>query len=821
MSKNKKRRTALLPSPKGNGRSACYIMNEKALHTLEYNKIIKQLEDLAFSPVGKEYCHNLLPHSDRKWIEASQRETSDALTHILTQGGVSFSGIKDIRASLKRLEIGSILGTGELLAISALLDAAGRIKNYFRQSLNEDDETGDSLNERYMLIEPLFPLMQEIKRCIPAEDEIADDASPGLAQTRRRIKTTSNKIHEQLGSILNSGSRSMLQDAIITMRNGRYCLPVKAEYRSSFNGMIHDQSSTGSTLFIEPASVVKLNNEIRELELKEQQEIEKILAELSNQAAEQNFYIEQDFNVLSELDFIFAKAMLSKNMRATEPRFPEENYIEIKKGRHPLIDSKKVVPIDLNIGKDFSLLVVTGPNTGGKTVSLKTAGLFTLMGQAGLHIPAFDGSCLRIFDEVFADIGDEQSIEQSLSTFSSHMVNTVSILERANEESLVLFDELGAGTDPVEGAALATAILSNLHSRGSVVMATTHYSELKLYALQTPDVENACCEFDVSTLRPTYRLLIGVPGKSNAFAISGRLGLSDEIIQDAKRHVSSDAQQFEDVINNLEKTRLQLEKERTIASENRKEISALKKELREKTEKLESSKERIIQNANEKAAKILNEAKEFADETIRKYTKWAQSDKHIREMEAERANLRNKLNDSHSKAAVQKSRPKAKSVKASDLMIGSDVKILSLNSVGTVSTLPNDKGDFFVQAGLLRTKVNIKDIELIQTHKDKAKPAKGSKNTGSGNIRMDKASSVHQEINLIGMTVDEAIPLLGKYLDDAYLAHMEHVTIIHGRGTGALRNAVHGHLKRTKYVKSFRLGEFGEGDMGVTIAEFR
>lgn len=795
-------------------------MNEKALHTLEYDKIIKQLEDLAFSPVGKEYCKNLLPRSDRNWIELSQRETSDALTHVLTQGEISFSGISDIRASLKRLEIGAILGAGELLSISALLNTAGRIKNYFRQSLNEDDETGDSLNERYLLIEPLFPLMQEIRRCILAEDEIADDASSGLAQIRRRLKITGDKIHEQLGSILN-GSRNMLQDAIITMRNGRYCLPVKSEYRASFNGMLHDQSSTGSTLFIEPAAVVKLNNEIRELEVKEQQEIEKILADLSNQAAEQSFYIEQNFNVLSELDFIFAKAMLSKKMRATEPKFPEENYIEIKKGRHPLIDSKKVVPIDLNVGKDFSLLVVTGPNTGGKTVSLKTVGLFTLMGQAGLHIPAFDGSSLRIFNEVFADIGDEQSIEQSLSTFSSHMVNTVSILNSADEESLVLFDELGAGTDPVEGAALATAILSNLHRRGSIVMATTHYSELKLYALQTAGVENACCEFDVSTLRPTYRLLIGVPGKSNAFAISSRLGLSDEIIEDAKMHVSSDAKQFEDVINNLEQTRLQLEKERNKVSENRKEISALKKELREKTEKLESSKERILQNANTEAAKILNEAKEFADETIRKYTKWAESDKHIREMEAERANLRDKLSDSQSKAAVKKVQSKTKSIKPSDLIIGSDVKILSLNSTGTVSTLPNEKGDLFVQAGLLRTKVNIKDIELIKIPQEKSKPAKGRKNTGSGSIRMDKASSIHQEINLIGMTVDEAIPTLGKYLDDAYLAHMEHVTIIHGRGTGALRNAVHGHLKRTKYVKSFRLGEFGEGDMGVTIAEFK
>lgn len=793
-------------------------MNEKALHTLEYDKIIKLLENLACSPLGKEYCKNLLPHSDREWIETAQRETSDALTHILTQGEISFSGISDIRGSLKRLEIGSILGAGELLSVSALLNTAGRIKNFFRQSINENDETGDSLNERYQLIEPLFPLMQEIRRCIIADDEIADDASPGLAQIRRKLKSTGDKIHEQLGTILSGSSRSMLQDAIITMRNGRYCLPVKAEYRSSFNGMLHDQSSTGSTLFIEPASVVKLNNEIRELEVNEQQEIEKILADLSNQAAEQIFFIEQDFRILSELDFIFAKAMLSKNLRATEPRFPEESYIEIKKGRHPLIDKNKVVPIDIHLGKDFSLLIVTGPNTGGKTVSLKTVGLFTLMGQAGLHIPAFDGSSLRIFKEIFADIGDEQSIEQSLSTFSSHMVNTVSILDNADNESLVLFDELGAGTDPVEGAALATAILSNLHKRGSVVMATTHYSELKLYALQTADVENACCEFDVTSLRPTYRLLIGVPGKSNAFAISSRLGLSNDIIEDAKMHVSSDAKQFEDVISNLETTRVQLEKERNKVSESRKEISALKKELREKTEKLESSKERILQNANSEAAQILAEAKEYADETIRKYTKWAQSDKHIREMEAERANLRDKLNSNQSKIKTQKAKPKSKAVKASELIIGADVRIISLNSTGTVSTLPNEKGDLFVQAGLLRTKVNIKDIELINAPKETSNDKKRS---GSGSIRMNKAASIHQEVNLIGMTVDEAMPVLGKYLDDAYLAHMTQVTVIHGRGTGALRNAVHSHLKRTKYVKSFRLGEFGEGDMGVTIVEFK
>lgn len=793
-------------------------MNTKVLQTLEYNKIIDQLVSFASSPSGKEFCQDLKPRTDRDWIEMSQRETSDALTHILTKGELSFYGIQDIRPSLKRLEIGSSLGSHELLDIALLLSAAASVKNYFRQALRDDDSTGDSLDERYQLIEPLSPLMQEIRRCIPEHDVIADDASTGLAQVRRQLKLTNNRIHEQLNSILSSSARSMLQDSIITMRNGRYCLPVKAEYRSSFRGMLHDQSATGSTLFIEPAAVVKLNNDIRQLELQEQEEIDKILADLSNLAAEQSFFLAQDYRVLCELDFIFARAMLSKKMRGTRPLFPAEGYIEIKKGRHPLIDPKKVVPIDIHIGKDFSLLVVTGPNTGGKTVSLKTVGLFCLMGQAGLHIPAFDNSCLKIFDEIYADIGDEQSIEQSLSTFSSHMVNTVSILEKADANSLVLFDELGAGTDPTEGAALATAILANLHKRGCLVMATTHYSELKLYALQTPDVQNACCEFDVSTLQPTYRLLIGIPGKSNAFAISGKLGLSPEIIEDAKDRVSSDAQNFEDVLSDLEASRIKLEQEHKTISENRKEISQLKKELREKTEKLEQSREKILQNANQEASRILAEAKTVADDTIRKYTKWAKSDRHIQEMEKERAELRNRMNKHQNQSGSKPQKRKKKSIKASDLMIGSNVHILTLNADGTVSTLPNEKGDLFVQAGLLRTQVNIKDLELLPEEKPKQTEKRHS---GSGKIRIDKAASVHQEVNLIGMTVDEAMPVLNKYLDDAYLAHMTQVTVIHGRGTGVLRKAVHQQLARLKYVKSYRLGEFGEGDMGVTIVTFK
>ncbi|MCI8337547.1 MAG: endonuclease MutS2 [Lachnospiraceae bacterium] len=791
-------------------------MNEKVIGTVEYDKIIDLLEKHADSPLGKRYCAELFPMTDREEIGHAQRETSDALTHVLTQGGVSFQGVKDVRESLKRLEIGGILGMGELLDVSRLLNAAGSVKVFFRKSLNDQEETGDSLDGYYQRLEPLFPLMNEIRRCIVAEGEMADDASPGLARVRKSLKGAAGRIHDQLNQVVNA-KRSMLQDGIITMRNGRYCLPVKAEYRSSFPGMLHDQSSTGSTLFMEPNSVVKLNNEIRELEMKEQEEIEKVLSDLSNLTGEQAFEIEQDFYVLSKLDFIFAKANLSKEMKGTEPKFPEDGLIQIKKGRHPLIAKDRVVPIDIHLGKDFSLLVVTGPNTGGKTVSLKTVGLFTLMGQAGLHIPAFDGSSLRIFREVYADIGDEQSIEQNLSTFSSHMVNTVSILEKADEESLVLFDELGAGTDPVEGAALATAILSNLHGRGCAVMATTHYSELKLYALQTPGVENACCEFDVATLRPTYRLLIGVPGKSNAFAISGKLGLSEDIISEAKGRVTSDAQAFEDVITDLENTRAMLEQEHETVSRNRKEIDALKRELREKSEKLDNSRERILANANAEASRILEEAKEYADETIRKYNKWASSDSHIREMEEERARLREEIKEKDGKQIKKEKKRRTASVQAKDLMIGSDVRIFSLNSVGTVSTLPNEKGELFVQAGLLRTKVKLNDIELIK----KQEPKQEKRQTGGGRIRMDKSMGIRQDVNLIGMTVDEAMPVLSKYLDDAYLAHLDKVTVIHGRGTGALRKAVHGHLKRTKYVKSFRLGEFGEGDMGVTVVEFQ
>lgn len=792
-------------------------MNEKALRTLEYNKIIDKLASLAGTRYGKELCTNLVPGVDLENIQRLQKETTDAQSRILRRGSVSFNGIHDIRPSLMRLKIGSALNATELLHISSDLDAALRLKAYGGYTGKDNElQSEDSLTDYFGGLEPLTPFNNEIKRCIISEEEIADDASASLKTVRRSIKNTNDRIHSELSSILNS-SRTMLQDAIITMRNGRYCLPVRAEYRGQFQGMIHDQSSTGSTLFVEPMAIVRLNNELKELSIKEQEEIEKVLADLSEQATEHIEELENDFITLSELDFIFARGSLSKQMKGTEPHFNNKGVVNIKKGRHPLIDPKKVVPIDIMLGKDFSLLIITGPNTGGKTVSLKTVGLLTLMGQAGLHIPAFDGSELAVFEEVYADIGDEQSIEQSLSTFSSHMTNIVNILKLADTRSLVLFDELGAGTDPTEGAALAISILSSLHKRAIRTMATTHYSELKVFALSTEGVSNACCEFDVETLRPTYRLLIGIPGKSNAFAISSKLGLPDYIIDDAKELIGKQDKSFEDLLSDLEASRITIEKEQNEISRYKDEIEKLKKGLDRKNESLDASRDRLLKEAKEEAAAILQEAKEFADQSIRKYNKWMQGGGAIKEMENERNSLREHMNKNSSQS--QKKQPKTgQKLTAKDLKIGESVKVLSLGLKGTVSTLPNGKGDLFVQMGILRSQVNIKDIEILQ---EESISIPSFQKTQSGKIKMSKSSSIHPEINLIGKTVDEALSELDKYLDDAYLAHLPHVTIIHGRGTGALRNAIQAHLKKLKYISSFRVGGAGEGDHGVTIVEFK
>jgi MutS2 family protein len=791
-------------------------MNEKALRTLEYNKIIDRLTNLASTGYGKELCAHLLPSSDLDTIRRLQRETTDAQSRILRKGSISFNGIHDIRPSMMRLKVGSALNAAELLHISSDLDAALRVKAYGGYTGKDSDtQTDDSLTEYFAGLEPLTPLNNEIKRCIISEEDIADDASPALKTVRRSIKNTNDRIHSELSSILNS-SRTMLQDSIITMRNGRYCLPVRSEYKSQFQGMIHDQSSTGSTLFVEPMAIVRLNNELKELSIKEQEEIEKVLADLSNQAAEHIEELETDFQTLSELDFIFARGALSKQLKGSEPNFNNKGIVNIKKGRHPLIDPKKVVPIDIMLGKDFSMLIITGPNTGGKTVSLKTVGLLTIMGQAGLHIPAFDGSELAVFEEVYADIGDEQSIEQSLSTFSSHMTNIVNILKLADTQSLVLFDELGAGTDPTEGAALAMSILTSLHRRAIRTMATTHYSELKVYALSTEGVSNACCEFDVETLRPTYRLLIGIPGKSNAFAISSKLGLPDYIIKDAKEYIGKQDKSFEDLLTDLESSRITIEKEQNEISLYKEEIEKLKKNLDRKNESLDANRDRLLKEAKEQAASVLQEAKEFADQSIRKYNKWMQEGGNIKDMENERNSLREKMNKNNT--GQKRQQKTGQNLTAKDLRVGDSIKVLSLGLKGTVSTLPNAKGDLFVQMGILRSQVNIKDIELVQ---EDAIIAPGYTKTQSGKIKMSKSATIHPEINLIGKTVDEAISILDKYLDDAYLAHLPQVTIIHGRGTGALRNAIQVHLKKLKYVNSFRVGGAGEGDHGVTIVEFK
>ncbi len=791
-------------------------MNDKVLHTLEYDKIIKLLTDKATSEPGRKLCRELLPMSDLEEIEKAQTETADAFGYILKKGSISFGNNKDIGYSVKSLEIGSTLSTAELLSIAGLLENVERVKKYGEKDREETPD--DSLTEYFEGLSPLSNLSKEIRRCIISEEEIADDASPNLKSIRRNKIQAGEKIHSQLNSLVNGSARTYLQDAVITMRNNRYCLPVKAEYKSNVPGMVHDQSSTGSTVFIEPASVVELNNKIRELELQEKEEIRIILRDLSAVAGSHTEELVANHKIMSKLDFIFAKAGLAADENASRPVFNNDKIIRIRRGRHPLLDKKSVVPIDIHLGDDFDLLVITGPNTGGKTVSLKTVGLFTLMGQAGLHIPAADRSSLSVFTEVFADIGDEQSIEQSLSTFSSHMTSIVKILEHADENSLCLFDELGAGTDPTEGAALAIAILNYLHDRGIRTMATTHYSELKVYALSTKFVENACCEFDVESLRPTYRLLIGIPGKSNAFAISKKLGLSDEIIEAAKEQITEEKESFEDLIATLENNRITLEKDREEVDAAKARIEGLERDLKNRLDKVTESKEKIIREANEEARLILQEAKDYADETIRIMNKTGGGIS-MKELEAKRSEVRGKISQKNEKLSVKQKKVSG-GIDPDKLKKGDSVRVLSMGVKGIVNTLPDAKGNLYVQCGILRSQVNIKDLELV----DEAEVfTEGSKFKGgnTSKIRMSKSFAVPTEINLLGKRVDEAIAELDKYLDDAYLAHLPSVRIVHGKGTGALRSAVQNLLKKNKSVKSYRLGEHGEGDAGVTIAEFK
>lgn len=791
-------------------------MNQKTLTKLEYHKIIAMLEEQASSFRGRQLCRKLKPMTNLDKINTSQEQTAAAFTRLIKKGRISFSDAAPVEESMKRLEVGAALGSGELLRILKLLQTAGRVKAYGRH--DTQDELTDCLDAYFEQLEPLTLLANEIERCIISEDEISDDASSTLKHIRRNINNMNDKVHATLTNLVNGSLRTYLQDPIITMRGDRYCLPVKAECRGNVQGMIHDQSSTGSTLFIEPMAVVKLNNDLKELYAKEQEEIQVILARLSEDTAEYIEEIRTDYRSLTDLDFIFARGRLALEMNGSRPLFNTEGRIYIREGRHPLLDARKVVPITISLGKDFTLLIVTGPNTGGKTVSLKTVGLLTLMGQAGLHIPAGDHSELAVFHQVYADIGDEQSIEQSLSTFSSHMTNIVSFLQDVDENSLVLFDELGAGTDPTEGAALATAILSYLHKRGIRAMATTHYSELKVYALSTPGVENACCEFDVESLKPTYRLLIGIPGKSNAFAISSKLGIPDYIIEDAKKRLTEQDVSFEDMMTDLETSKHTIEKEREEIAAYKREIEALKMQTRQKQDKLDEQRERILREANEKANAILRDAKDVADETIKNFRKFGKENISAADMEKERERLRKKIKDTSAASTIKAQKPK-KAYKPSDFKLGESVKVLSMNLTGTISSKPDSRGNVTVQMGILRSQVNISDLEIIEDVNPYS--PKAMKRTSKGKIKMSKSLSVSPEINLLGKTVDEAVSELDKYLDDALLSHLNSVRVVHGKGTGALRKGIHEYLRRQKHVKSYRLAEYGEGDAGVTIVELK
>lgn len=789
-------------------------MNNKALKTLEYNKITDRLASHASSEPGIKLCRELQPMMDMDEINSALKQTSDAVSRIFRHGSISFAGLKDIRPLTKALEVGSALGMSELLDICSLLKVAAGARRY---GVSED-EAADSLSGLFNAIYDIADIRREIERCILSEDEIADDASAELKNIRRQMRICTERIRTELNSMLNGSDRTYLQEAVITTRGGRYCIPVKAEYKSQVPGMVHDQSKAGSTFFIEPMSVVRLNNEIREYEVKESEEIAKILASLSAMAGNYTAELDADYDILSQLDFIFAKAKLSFEYKGSEPIMNTRGYINIRKGRHPLIDSRKVVPIDVSIGDEYSELIITGPNTGGKTVTLKTIGLFSLLGQSGLHIPAADNSELTVFNDIFADIGDEQSIEQSLSTFSSHMKNIIEILAKADSNSLVLFDELCAGTDPTEGAALAISILTSLHKLRVTTVATTHYSELKIFALSTEGVQNACCEFDVATLAPTYRLLIGIPGKSNAFAISGKLGLPQYIIDDAKESLASEDVAFEDVISDLEKSRVTIEREKLELEEYKKEVEDLKNQLKAKNERLDERSDNILQKAREEASAILREAKETADDAIRKLNKANAAGMSVTELEKQRQRIKDNINKVD-KGRVLKSQAPARQHKASDFHIGDRVHVASLNLDGTVHTLPNQKGELNVTIGIMNYNVNMSDLTIIEEASEMRKLKQ--KSSGIGKLKMSKTASISPEINLIGMTSDEAIMTLDKYLDDAFLSHISPVRIVHGKGSGILRNAVHNYLKRQKHVKSFRLGSFGEGDYGVTIVEFK
>ena len=824
-------------------------MNFKVLKTLEYDKIVARLSELATCESGKNKCQHLLPINDIKEIKTLQKETECAFNRLVKYGDVSASGTTDLRESLSRLGLGSTLTIEEILAVASLLEVTKRVSAYGKQAEDEDE-----LSFYFEGLSPEVALLNEIRRCIIDEDTIADDASVALHDIRRGMQQTNEKIKSVMNSMLNNTTtRGYLQEPVVTVRGGRYCLPVRSDYKTRIPGMVHDQSSTGSTFFIEPMQAVDLNNELRELQVREQDEIARILANISNRIAENSEGIVRNFELLTHIDFVLAKGRYAIELNGVNPEFNEEGVINLRGARHPLLDPKKVVATDIKLGDEYNLLLVTGPNTGGKTVSLKTCGLLTLMAQSGLHIPAKDRSQIAVFDDVYADIGDEQSIEQSLSTFSSHMVNIVHILDAISggnyshetdeiveknridfvnskvirgsnslqkiPQFLILIDELCAGTDPKEGAALAQSILDRLHNLDVRTMATTHYSELKVYALSTAGVENASCEFSLETLSPTYRLIMGVPGKSNAFAISEKLGIPVELINDAKGRLSDNDKNFEDLMVDLELKRHQVEENALKAASDLALAESKLADATAKEERVKSQREEIIRDAHQEAAEILQQAKDIADETIRDFNKFGKGGGNISAMEAKRQALGKNINKSKNKAKEEK-KPQENHNVPTDLHIGDKVKVLSMNLTGNVCSKPNSKGDVVVQMGIMKSTVNITDLVLIQED-DKFVPKKGTKTKNMSYGGFNKAATLSPEINLLGCTVDEGVAKLEKYLDDAYISHIASVRVVHGKGTGALRNGIHQYLRKCKNVAEFHLGEFGEGDAGVTIVTFK
>ncbi len=789
-------------------------MNTKVLYTMEYNKIIDKLKNFAISEMGKKLTEELVPSSNIDDIILWQKETSEAVSMILKKGSLPLGGLKNISACLKRVSVGGVLSIQELFYICDFLYVSRKVKNYAKNESKND--IFEILEPQFELIETISELERDISRCIISDTEVSDDASGALKDIRRNIKSSNDRIKEQLNGIIHSQTyKNMLQDPVITIRNERYCVPVKHEYRNSFSGMVHDQSATGATVFMEPMSVVQLNNKIKELHSKEKIEIEKILRALSEKVNENKDLLSSNLEILSHLDFIFAKGELSISMNGTEPIFNTRGYINIKKARHPLLDPEKVVPTNIYLGDEFTTLLITGPNTGGKTVSIKTIGLFTLMGQSGLHISAFDNSELAVFEDVFADIGDEQSIEQSLSTFSSHMSNIIKILKNVTDNSLVLIDELGAGTDPTEGAALAVAIIEYLHKRKIRMAVTTHYSELKVYALSTEGVENASCEFDVHSLRPTYRLLIGIPGKSNAFAISQRLGLPEFIIKNAREVLSHEDARFEDVITDLEISKKTLVSEQERAEEYRREAEKLKKDFENQKRKTREQRDKIIKKANEDARRIFADAKEEADKIIKDMQKMLRQ-KNNGDMEVKRRELKDKLlkaDESLSKFSNKRDFHKV----PKKLFKGDKVFIHTLNQSGIVINPPDTKGDVTIRAGIMTVKVNISNLSLDKTEDTPKNTAKKY----SVGVKARKSQYISPEVDLRGLTVEEAVEKTDKYLDDAYLAGISPVTVIHGKGTGVLRSAIQEFLRKNPHVKDFRIGQYGEGESGVTIVELK